>query len=79
MENTPKPSSTAARQVKLAAIGAASAGHRAEALRLSLLAEGAIRWSREGRDYRESPRASAFTSPPMSPDGINRKRPKSAA
>ena len=79
MAHTPKPCFTAAQQVKLAAIGAASADLRAEAFRLSLLAEGVIRWSREGHAYPQFPRSLAFTSLPMPSDGVNEQRPEAAA
>lgn len=52
MSDTPKLCSVAP-QVKLAGILAASADRRAEAFRMCLLAEGAIRWSREGHAYEQ--------------------------
>lgn len=77
MSDTSKPCSIAP-QVKVAAIGAASAD-RAEAFRMCLLAEGAIRWSREGHAYGPFPRLSASTSLPMPSDVINEQHAKPAA
>lgn len=76
MARTPKPCSIAAQQVKLAAI---RADLRAEAFRLSLLAEGVIRWSREGHAYPQFPPSSAFISPPKPSDLIDRQRREAAA
>lgn len=78
MSDTPKPCSIAP-QVNLAAIGAASADLRAEAFRMCLLAEGAIRWNREGHAYGPFPRSSAVTSLPIPSDGIDEQQAKPAA
>ena len=78
MADTPKPCSDFVPQVKLADIRAASADVRAEAYRLSLLAEGVIRWSAEGHAYRQFPRWSVFTSLPMPSVGIKEAAPGSS-
>ena len=52
MADTSKPGSSAALQVNLTAICAASAELKAEANTLCRLADDAIRWCREGEPYR---------------------------
>jgi hypothetical protein len=53
MARSGKTSSIAALQVRLAAIRAASADLRAEAITLCQLADDAIRWTRDGEPYRQ--------------------------